>query len=88
MTPATSSSLAANGELIVDGQRAGVVKKPNYRGISESFWRSLKGVGDASTFDVMGTPYCGKGEPNQVIRVGHYASAGLSLWQHRCLWGE
>jgi hypothetical protein len=32
-------------------------------------------VGDAGTFEVMGTPYCGKGEPNQVIRVGHAAPA-------------
>jgi predicted Zn-dependent protease len=32
-------------------------------------------VGDASTFEVMGTPYCGKGEPNQVIRVGHASPA-------------
>jgi len=22
---------------------------------------------------VMGTPYCGKGEPSQIIRVGHAA---------------
>jgi len=32
-------------------------------------------VGDASTFEVLGTPYCGKGEPNQVIRVGHASPA-------------
>jgi predicted Zn-dependent protease len=51
------------------------VKRPNYRGISASFWRSLAMVGDAGTFEVMGTPYCGKGEPNQVIRVGHAAPA-------------
>ena len=36
---------------------------------------SLKAVGDASTFEVLGTPYCGKGEPNQVIRVGHATPA-------------
>jgi predicted Zn-dependent protease len=32
-------------------------------------------VGDASTFKVLGTPNCGKGEPNQVIRVGHASPA-------------
>ena len=48
-----------------------VVKNPNYRGISATFWRSLKRVGNLDTFDIMGTPFCGKGEPNQVIRVGH-----------------
>jgi hypothetical protein len=30
-------------------------------------------VGDASTFEVHGTQYCGKGEPNQVIHCGHAA---------------
>jgi predicted Zn-dependent protease len=63
------------GQRIRKGQLAEVVKRPNYRGISASFWRSLAMVGDASTFEVMGTPYCGKGEPNQVIRVGHAAPA-------------
>ena len=52
-----------------------VVKNPNYRGISATFWRSLSGVGNESTFEVMGTPFCGKGEPSQVIRVGHAAPA-------------
>lgn len=59
------------GRIIEDGQLKGVVKNPNYRGISATFWRSLTGVGDASTRQVLGTPYCGKGEPNQIIRVGH-----------------
>ena len=59
------------GEYIENGEIKHVVKNPNYRGISQSFWRNLKAVGDRSTFEVLGTPYCGKGEPNQVIRVGH-----------------
>jgi len=65
------------GRLIEDGQLTTVVKKPNYRGISETFWRNLVGVGDPSTVDVLGSPYCGKGEPNQVIRVGHASPACL-----------
>lgn len=63
------------GQLIENGELKGVVKNPNYRGISAQFWRNLKAVGDASTFEVLGTPYCGKGEPNQVIRVGHASPA-------------
>ncbi len=63
------------GQLIENGELKGVVKNPNYRGISARFWRNLKAVGDASTFEVLGTPYCGKGEPNQVIRVGHSTPA-------------
>ena len=63
------------GQLIENGELKGVVKNPNYRGISEQFWRSLSAVGDLSTFKVLGTPNCGKGEPNQVIRVGHASPA-------------
>jgi predicted Zn-dependent protease len=65
------------GELIENGRITGVVKNPNYRGISATFWRSLKHVGNARTFEVHGTLYCGKGEPNQVIHVGHAAPACL-----------
>jgi predicted Zn-dependent protease len=63
------------GRLIEDGKLTRVVRNPNYRGVSASFWRSLKRVGDDSTREVLGTPYCGKGEPAQVIRVGHAAPA-------------
>jgi predicted Zn-dependent protease len=63
------------GQMIRNGRLAEVVRDPNYRGISATFWRSLAMVGDASTYAVMGTPYCGKGEPNQVIRVGHASPA-------------
>lgn len=59
------------GHLIENGQLTHVVRNPNYRGISAKFWRNLHRVGDESTRQVMGTPYCGKGEPNQCIRVGH-----------------
>ncbi len=63
------------GQVIREGRLAEVVKNPNYRGISATFWRSLAGVGDASTYHVNGTPFCGKGEPAQAIRVGHASPA-------------
>ena len=63
------------GREIVDGKLGRIVKNPNYRGVSASFWRNLVGVGDRSTYEVLGTPYCGKGEPNQVIGVGHASPA-------------
>jgi predicted Zn-dependent protease len=65
------------GELIEDGAVKGVVKNPNYRGRSSTFWRSLRMVGDRNTFEVHGTRYCGKGEPNQAIPCGHAAPACL-----------
>ena len=63
------------GQLIENGELKGVVKNPNYRAISAQFWRNLSAVGDASTFKILGTPNCGKGEPNQVVRVGHASPA-------------
>ena len=63
------------GRRIVDGELKEVVKKPCYKGISATFWRSLKKVGDRDTFQVLGTPNCGKGEPNQAVRVGHATPA-------------
>lgn len=59
------------GRLITDGEVGAVVRNPNYRGISATFWRNLSGVGDTDSFQVMGVGNCGKGEPNQQIRVGH-----------------
>jgi len=59
------------GTLIENGELTSVVRNPSYRGVSANFWRSLAGVGNLDTFRVMGIPNCGKGEPSQVIWVGH-----------------
>jgi predicted Zn-dependent protease len=59
------------GKLIENGKLTKTVKNPNYRSITNPFWNSLKMVGNTDTFEVYGTPFCGKGEPNQTIRVGH-----------------
>jgi predicted Zn-dependent protease len=58
-------------KLIENGRITRTVRNPNYRGISSGFWRSLWKVGDESTFKTFGAPNCGKGEPNQLIFVGH-----------------
>jgi predicted Zn-dependent protease len=63
------------GRRIENGELREVVKNPNYRGVSATFWRSLAAVGNRDTVQVLGTPWCGKGEPNQVIRVGHASPA-------------
>jgi len=65
------------GRLIENGRLTTMVKKPNYRGISRTFWNNLKMVGDRSTFRVLGVPNCGKGEPNQVMKVGHASPVAL-----------
>ncbi len=61
--------------LIEDGRLTKLVRKPNYRGVSATFWRNLRAVGTAGTADLLGTPNCGKGEPNQIINVGHASPA-------------
>ncbi len=63
------------GRLITDGQLGPIVRNPGYRGISATFWRNLSGVADADSFTVMGTPNCGKGEPNQMVGTGHASPA-------------
>lgn len=59
------------GRVIKNGKITHIVKNPNYRGNTLQFWRSLKAVGTAQEVGVFGSPYCGKGEPSQIIRVGH-----------------
>jgi predicted Zn-dependent protease len=63
--------------LIENGKITKTLRNPNYRGVTNPFWRSLKKVGNRETLSVLGTPNCGKGEPGQVIRVGHASPACL-----------
>ncbi|MFZ4558456.1 MAG: TldD/PmbA family protein [Pseudanabaena sp.] len=58
-------------KLIENGKLTKTLRNPNYRGITNQFWSSLAKVGDRHTVEAFGSPFCGKGEPNQVIRVGH-----------------
>ncbi|MGJ3254050.1 MAG: TldD/PmbA family protein [Elainellaceae cyanobacterium] len=57
--------------LIENGTLTKPLRNPNYRATTPEFWHSLVRIGDAKTWENYGTPYCGKGEPNQAIRVGH-----------------
>lgn len=59
------------GKRIRNGKIMETIRNPNYRGITVPFWNSLKMLGNEDTVGVYGTPFCGKGEPNQLIRVGH-----------------
>jgi predicted Zn-dependent protease len=58
-------------KLIENGKLTKTLRNPNYRATTPEFWHSLIKVGDSSTWKMYGTPYCGKGEPNQAIWVGH-----------------
>lgn len=58
-------------KLIENGQLTKTLRNPNYRSTTTEFWQRLARVGNESTWQMYGTPMCGKGEPNQAIRVGH-----------------
>jgi len=59
---------------IKGGKKGKLYKNPTYTGITYEFWRSCDAVGDASSWVMLGTPNCGKGEPGQTGHVGHGVS--------------
>jgi predicted Zn-dependent protease len=72
-------------QLIENGKITKTVRNPNYRGATIPFWNSLKAVARREEFEVHGSPYCGKGEPSQVIRVGPCV-ASLFVFTNRSFW--
>ncbi|MHA2271351.1 MAG: TldD/PmbA family protein [Candidatus Hodarchaeales archaeon] len=55
---------------INNGEIGEILKNPTYTGITPEFWGSM----DSSSRDdwkIYGTPNCGKGQPGQVMYVGH-----------------
>ncbi|WP_017652403.1 TldD/PmbA family protein [Fortiea contorta] len=58
-------------KLIENGKFTKTLRNPNYRATTPEFWHSLIQIGDAANWQMYGTPFCGKGEPNQAIWVGH-----------------
>ena len=63
------------GKKIENGKITKTLKNPNYRGVTVPFWNSLKALSPQT--ETYGSPYCGKGEPSQVIRVGHASPYAL-----------
>jgi TldD protein len=57
--------------LVEDGQKKQVVKNPTYMGNTLEFYNSLSAVGDRSTWSLQYVDNCGKGQPNQVMQLGH-----------------
>jgi TldD protein len=78
---ATTPSIGSNREHfhitceiaweVKDGQRRRVFKNPTYQGHTLEFWNSLDKVGDQSTWHLQQVDSCGKGEPNQIMELGH-----------------
>ena len=63
-----------NGWEIVDGKRTRLVRNALYSGITPQFWRSCDAVAGPDEWSMWGVVNCGKGEPSQLIHVGHGAA--------------
>lgn len=59
------------GWLVEDGQVTRVVKNSTYQGETVPFYNALSAVGDQSTWEVCYVANCGKGQPNQIMQLGH-----------------
>jgi TldD protein len=78
---ATSPSIGSNREHfhfgceiaweVKNGKRTRVFRNPTYHGHTIPFWNSLDKVGDRSTWRLWPVDSCGKGEPNQIMELGH-----------------
>ncbi len=56
---------------IKGGKRARLVKNAMYTGITPQFWGACVGIAGPEEWRLWGLPNCGKGEPSQVMQVGH-----------------
>lgn len=59
---------------IANGRVGQVLKNPVYTGITPEFWGSCTGVASTGDWQLYGIPNCAKGEPVQLMHVGHGAS--------------
>lgn len=56
---------------VKNGEKTRILRNPTYQGHTLEFYGSLSAVGDKSTWRVEQVDNCGKGEPNQVMQIGH-----------------
>lgn len=56
---------------VKNGKKTRILRNPTYQGHTVEFYNSLSAVGDASTWKVWQVDNCGKGEPNQIMQLGH-----------------
>lgn len=56
------------------GKLGQLYRNGTYTGITYELWRSMDAVGDEGSWEMWGTPNCGKGEPSQSGHVGHGVS--------------
>ncbi|MBJ7609904.1 MAG: TldD/PmbA family protein [Candidatus Dormibacteraeota bacterium] len=62
------------GWEIRDGRRVRLVRNPLYSGNTPEFWNSCDAVAGRAEWRMYGVINCGKGQPGQVMHVGHGAA--------------
>lgn len=63
-----------NGWEIVEGKRTRLVRNALYSGTTPEFWRSCDAVAGPAEWRMWGVVNCGKGQPSQLMHVGHGAA--------------
>ena len=58
---------------IKNGKVGKLYRNALYTGMSPKFWNSCDVVCDRERWEIYGTPNCGKGQPGQIMSVGHAA---------------
>mgnify|MGYP001585882209 FL=1 len=59
------------GWLIKNGKKAGMVRNPNYQGITPEFWGSCDAICNDQHWYLWGVANCGKGQPVQGAMMSH-----------------
>jgi TldD protein len=59
---------------IRNGKVGRLYKNAHYTGMTTEFWGACDAICNRKTWQMYGTPNCGKGQPGQVMLVGHAAS--------------
>jgi TldD protein len=59
---------------IKNGKKTRLLRDPRYTGITPEFWRSCDAICGPDEWKLFGISTCGKGDPMQIMQVGHGAA--------------
>jgi TldD protein len=62
------------GWEIKNGRLGDMIKSPSYSGNTVEFWNSCDAIGNQDSWEIWGTPNCGKGQPAQNMPTSQGAS--------------
>jgi TldD protein len=62
------------GWMIKNGKKTEMIRRPSFTGISYEIWRNCDAICSNNYWEVWGVPNCGKGDPGQIMQVGHGAA--------------